>query len=286
MILNVKYNFNPEVIRMEKINYFKIMLSLTVALFICLGVNGTALGYGDGGGSDTSSSEPAPTKVTRLSEDEMREIFSSLDAESRETMTNVFSGSDLTARELMTIRQEILEASRQSAQTGASIIHGLTLTVEGLDWLGQKTQTALSFVPGVGWVTSGVLDAARGGADAYRDGKSASEILKEATIAGVSSVTINKLSPLGADETFNSARGAWNILTRGSGKHTGKAARVFIRSGIKYVAKKEGERRAGDALKEGLRSSTSQAPNRVPTPTYINSSLGYDVTPMGTRVYK
>jgi hypothetical protein len=216
----------------------------------------------------------------------MEEIFSPLDAETRQTMIDTFSGSNITARDLISIRQTILEQASQRAQTGASIMHGLTVTVEGLDWLGQQAQFVIGFVPGVGWVTSGLLDTARGAADAYRDGRSAREILQEATIAGVSSVTINRLSPLGADESFNSARAAWNVLRRGSGRYTGRAARVVVRGGVKYVVKKEAERRAGDALKDGLRSSTTQVPNRAPTPTYINSSMGYAVTPMGTRVYR
>lgn len=270
---------------MKKINYSKVILSLTAVLFLSLGANNIVLGYGDGDFAGSKAPETTK-KVTKLSDEEIKRIFSLLDAKSRETMTNVFSGSNRTARELMRIRQAILEGDMKRANAEASLINGLTVTVEFLDQAGQWSQFGLSFVPGVGWVTAGVLDTARGGVNAYRDGKSASEILKDATIAGVSSVTINKLSPLGADKTYNGAKTAWNIITKGSGKHTGKAVKIFIKNGVKFLGKKEIERRAGNVLSAGLNNSTKQAPNRAPMPTYINSSLGYDVTPMGTKVYK
>jgi hypothetical protein len=274
---------------MKKIDYSKVILLLAVVLFLFLGTGNTVLGYGDGGsgdgGSDASSSAPASTRVTPLSDDEVTEIFSILDAESRETMTNVFSGTNLTARELMSIRQTLLEQQQQSAHARSTIVHGLTLTVEGLDWAGQQTQTVLSYVPGVGWVTAGLLDAARGGANAYRDGKSAGEILKDATIAGVTSVTINKLSPLNADKTFNNARGAWNILTRGSGKHAGKAGKVFLKNGVKYLAKKEAEAQAGSALGSAIENSTKQAPHRETPPIHTLPGVTYHEMPTKVKVF-
>lgn len=272
---------------MEKANGLKVILVCSMVLFFLSGAISTALGYGGGDGNATgSSTTAAPSKITKLSDEEVKRIFSLLDATSRQTMTNVFSGSDYTARELMGIRQAILEGDRTRANAEAALINGLTVTVEFLDEAGQWSQFGLSFVPGVGWVTSGLLDTARGGVDAYRDGKSTSEILKSATIAGVSSVTINKLSPLDADKTYNTAKTAWNIVTKGSKKHTGKAVKVFVKNSVKYLAKKEAEAQAGGALSSALSNSTKRAPNRAPMPVGINSSLGYDVTPMGMKVYK
>ncbi len=270
----------------------KKALFIAAGLVMLLGTEGVVLGYG-GGGEGTGTSwgqsgtvDPATAQITQLSQEEIERIFSALDEETRERLTEALAGTDLTPRELMTIRQGFLERDMESAQMEAALIHGLTVTVEGLDEAGQWSQLGLAFVPGVGWVTSGLIDTARGGANAYRDGKDVNEILSSAAIAGVSSVTINKLSPLGADESFNSARAALNMLKSGSGKNTGKLVKVFIKGGVKFVGKKETERRAGDAMSAALASSTKQAPNRAPAPDYINSELGYDVTPMGTRVYK
>lgn len=274
---------------MKKRNCPKISILLALFFFIFSGADtiARACDGGGGGGADApGSGDQGLTQITRLSDEEVAQIFSLLDEASRQTMTNAFAGSDYTARQLMAIRQQILERESQSANAEASLIHGLTVTVEFLDEAGQWSQFGLAFVPGVGWVSGGLLDTARGGADAYRDGKDVSEIIKNAAIAGVSSVTISKLSPLGADETFNTARGAFNVLRRGSGKQTGKAARVFVKAAVKYVVKKEEEALAGSALSAGLASSTRQVPNRAPGPHYINSSLGYDVTPMGVNVYK
>ena len=273
---------------MKKNQRARIFLSMALVLVFVLGTHGPALGYGDGGDGEGSSGsrEEGSSQIKTLTEDEISEIFSSVDAQTRQNMIDTFAGTSLTPRQMMSIRQQILEQNMRSAHTEASIINVLTMTVEGLDWAGEKTQLVLSFVPGVGWVTAGALDAARGGANAYRDGKSTSEIIKAATIAGVSSVTINKLSPLDADKTFNSARAGWNILTKGSGKHAGQAGYIFVKNGVKYLGKKEGERQAGNMLSSALNSSTKQVPNRAPQPTYINSPMGFDTLPNGVRVYK
>ncbi|MCD4676961.1 MAG: hypothetical protein K8S18_13340, partial [Desulfobacula sp.] len=125
---------------MEKINYFKIILSLTVGLFLFSGASNTALGgYGGEGGEgavDTTRSKPA-TKITKLSDAEIRKIFSMLDARSRDTFSSVFSGTSRTARDLMSIRQAVLEGDMQRANAEASLINGLTITVEYLDKAGQ-----------------------------------------------------------------------------------------------------------------------------------------------------
>ena len=269
----------------------KIMMSLALISLLLLSVNTTVFAYGGGGGGGGDAGGggeiATSTTVTPLTDEQIRKIFSLLDAKSRETLSNVFSGTDKTARELMAIRQAILEREMASANAEASVMHALTVTVECLDKAGQWSQFALSFVPGVGWVTTASLDAARAGADAYRDGKDMKEILTDATIAGVTSVTINKLSPLDADKTFNSAKAAFNIATTtGSKQAQTTALKLLAKNLIKFEAKKGAEYHAGSALSSALHSATKQAPNQVAPPTYINSSLGYDTTIYGTPVYK
>ena len=268
----------------------KIMMSLTLISFLLLSVNTTVFAYGGGGGGGGDAGgggeTATSTTVTPLTDEQIRKIFSLLDAKSRETLSNVFSGTDKTARELMAIRQAILEGDMAGANAAASLMNALTVTAECLDQAGQWSQFALSFVPGVGWVTSGTLDAARAGANAYRDGKNAREILTDATIAGVTSVTINRLSPLDADKTFNSARAAFNIARTGSQKAQKTAMKLATKNLIKYGGKKGSEYLAGAGLSSALNNANKQAPNRVSPPTYINSSLGYDTTSYGAPVYK
>jgi hypothetical protein len=266
----------------------KIMMSLTLISFLLLSVNTTVFAYGGGGGGDAGGGGEIATSttITPLTDEQIKKIFSLLDAKSRETLSKAFSGTGKTARELMAIRQAILEGEMASANAAASVMNALTVTVECLDKAGQWSQFALSFVPGVGWVTTGTLDAARAGANAYRDGKDIKEILTDATIAGVTSVTINKLSPLDADKTFNSARAAFNIARTGSKKAQTTAIKLAAKNVIKFGGKKGSEYYAGAALSSALNSATKQAPNRVAPPAYINSSLGYDTTIYGTPVYK
>ena len=264
----------------------KIIMSLTLLLFLLISVNTTVFAYGGGGGGGGGGEIATTTTIAPLTDEQVKKIFSLLDAKSREALSNAFSGTDKTARELMAIRQAILEGEMASANAAASVMHGLTVTVECLDKAGQWSQFALSFVPGVGWVTSGTLDVARAGANAYRDGKNAREILTDATIAGVASVTINRLSPLDADKTFNSARAAFNIARTGSKKAQKTAIKVATKNLIRYGGKKGSEVLAGAGLSSALNSATKQAPNQVTPPTYINSSLGYDKTSYGAPVYK
>ncbi len=281
---------------MEINKCIKIIIILTLFLFLSIEVTNTAFGYGGGssggsGGSgdknENESSKPN-IQIEKLSDKEVKKIFALIGGKSGNNLSNIFSGTDLTKRELMAIRQSILEGDSTAANTEATIISGLTFTVECLDKAGQISQIGLSFVPGVGWVTAGLLDTARGGADAYRDGKSASEILSEAAIAGVSSVTINKLSPLGADKTFNNAKSAWNIATKGSGKNTVKAIKIFSTNIVKYGLKKEGESRAGNALKDTLNNAVKQSKNKVSRPTYRTTWMGpggFTVTKTGRKLY-
>ncbi len=78
-------------------------------------------------------------------------------------------------------------------------------TLEHIDGAGQKTQTVMSFVPGVGWGWSVVLDGARGGANSYRDGKTGKEIVGEIiTNAGISYVT----NRVGGGDAFTNAKSA------------------------------------------------------------------------------
>ncbi|MBN2720161.1 MAG: hypothetical protein JXR72_03560, partial [Proteobacteria bacterium] len=173
---------------MKKIVGLKNVLSMAAVLFIFLGTSGIANGYGggdgDGGGGEGSGDgSGGPQQIKKLSEEEIEKIFLGMNAKDKKALVEAFAGSDVTKETLIAIRnairesmegrQEVREGEMASAHTEASIMNGLTLIVEGADKAGQVSQFVLHFVPGVGWVTSGALDAARGGADAYRDGKDA-----------------------------------------------------------------------------------------------------------------
>jgi hypothetical protein len=283
---------------MKKMSFLNVIITFTLFIALTLGTCTGAFGYGDGGGGGGSDSggnknensdDAANVEITKLSDSEVEKIFNLIGGKEGEDLSNIFKGTDLTQRELMEIRQGILEGNMNQENFNADLMNALTITVECLDTAGQVSQFGLSFVPGVGWVAAGLLDTARGGADAYRDGKSVKEILSEAAIAGATSVTINKLSPLGADKTFNNAKSAFNMLTKGSGNYTGKAVKVFTKNITKYGLKKEVERRTGDAMKNALNNASKKTPNRVSRPSYTTPYMGpggFDVTPTGQKMYK
>jgi len=282
---------------MKKVNVLNLMILFTLFVALSLGTGTTAFGGDYGGDSSSSSSSDkeenkdggSSTQITKLSDKEVKKIFDLIGGKEGKDLSNLFSGTDLTQRELMEIRQAILEGNMDQANFNADLISGLTLTVECLDAAGQVSQLGLSFVPGVGWVAAGLLDGARDGADAYRDGKSASEILSAATIGAATSVAINKLSPLNADKTFKGAKRAWSMATKKGGKRTAQASWAFIKNVAKYTAKKETERRAGNTIKGALNNASKKTPNRVSRPSYTTNNMGtggFDVSSTGQKYWK
>ena len=263
---------------MKKSNCLKVILTLTVVLLLVFGANNTVLGYGDGGGgggggSDGSGGEAASggsasEQITKLTDEEILVLWAPMVGRHPTPSAGTY-----TTRELMALRQRILQDEQRAWQLEAAIDRGLCATVEGFDWLGQQAQFVLAFVPGVGWVTSIGLGAARGGANAYRDGKSEGEVLANTLAAGAASGIIKKLSPLGADKALKTATGAWRTLVNTSSKRAaGRAIDVFQNNGIKYVAIKGVEREAkaalGGALSSLASNSTKQVPHKETPPVY------------------
>ncbi|MCD4719784.1 MAG: hypothetical protein K8S13_07970 [Desulfobacula sp.] len=274
---------------MRKDKKTKVILLAILILFLSVSIASSVFAYGGSDGParpEDSDSYVAPQKPTKLTDKEIKKIFSLLGTKSGKTMSETFSGTSRTARQLMSIRQAILEGDMQRANAEASLIHGLTVTVEFLDEAGQWSELGLSFVPGVGWAAQGALAAARGGADAYKKEKKFNfEVLKGATIKAVSSVVVNKLSPLGADMHFNNAKAAVKIATKGIGKHGGKAVEIFVKNAVKYGVKKETERRAGNALEDVLKNAAKKTPNRAPRPVYMGPGRVH-ITPSGQKLYE
>lgn len=188
----------------------------------------------------------------------------------------------------MALRQRILEDLQRAEQMESAIDRGLCATVEGIDELGQKVQFVLAFVPGVGWVTSIGLGAARGGANSYRDGKGTEEIVTNTLAAGAASGIIKKLSPLGADKALKTATGAWSTLVRATKESTARRALgVFEENGIKYVAIKGVEREAKGALSGAISSLVSNSTKQVPhkeTPPVLSRPTVIQKTPPGTTI--
>ena len=145
-------------------------------------------------------------------------------------------------------------------------------TLEILDKMGEISQTGLSFVPGVGWVTSATLSAARGGANAYRDGLGTKGIVKGVVISATSSAIVGKFSPLNADKAFNTARAGINVArntvsTQVRNKALTVAAKAMARFGLKKKLEGEVEGQLGKTM-EALADYAS-APNVAQQPSYV-----------------
>ena len=116
-----------------------------------------------------------------------------------------------------------------------------------------------SFVPGVGWVTAASLGAARGAANAYKDGKSGAEIATSAFTSGAASALVGKFSPGNADAAFSTARGAANLARNAaSAKVRERAKRVAVKAAGRFAATKAaeygGEKAVGAAINSAAKN--------------------------------
>jgi hypothetical protein len=275
-------------VEVKKMKNSKKALLFAAGLFMLLGTEGIVMGYG-GGGEGTGTSwgqsgtvDPATAQISQTTDVDLEGLFPP-GAIAGGTMT--IDGPPMTEEEFREMFQSFLEQEKVDAERAAAIMNGLTLTAEGLDLAGQWSQFGLSFVPGVGWVTSGALDAARGGAEAYKKGNDIKGILKATVIDGVVSVTISKLSPLDADKSFNNAKSAFAVLTKGSGTQSPKAAKIAATNLGKFLGKKETEREVGGALSEVLKDD-KQVPNKATPPISSLPGVTYKENPMtGVKTY-
>ena len=239
---------------------------------------GGGAGGGGGGGGAVSQSQA----IQPLSRQEIENVFSrickspGLSSQTVETMVRVFEGKKVSRLELMKIRQKLLESQRSAANNWASLVSGTTTLVKTVDNVGYYTQVALSFVPGVGWVTVATLSAARSGADTYKQGGDAGQIAKSMAIDGTVSV-IMKGSPIGNKGTKSLQRAGQAY--RGSQRVVSKTVKkALVKAGDGHLAKgltlKTIDKYVGEGVKSGLTATTNAVQNSVSSPTYQSSSGG------------
>ncbi|EGB15929.1 hypothetical protein DND132_2726 [Pseudodesulfovibrio mercurii] len=231
-----------------------------------------ALASAYGGGGDVGGPPSSSTNIEPWTQSELQEIFSSTSAQQRDTLVQAFSGSTITKRDLLTIRQVFLEHNSAAANNEAAMLDACVKTLEVLDKMGEITQEGLSFVPGVGWVTAATLSAARGGANAYRDGLGTKDIVKGVVISAGASTLVGRFSPLNADQAFNTARAGINVARSTVSQQVKTRAvalvkRAFARFGIKKTADYATEKGIGKAM-ETLADYVG-APNMAQQPNYV-----------------
>jgi len=238
--------------------------------------------YGGGGGSDSgggggtigsSGSMGGVKSIDPWSPAELGSIFHSLTPEQKDTMVETFQGSTINKRDLLTIRQVFLEQNSAAANRDAEVMDALVKTLEVLDLAGQYAEAGLSWVPGVGWVTSGALAGARAGANAYAEGKDASEIAGAALTSGAAAALVGRFSPGNADSAFNNARAGFNIARNATNKYVQKrAAQIAAKRGAQYLGTKyventvqTGLTNLGNAPAQGAQNGPSTAVQEVAT---------------------
>nr|WP_321260687.1 hypothetical protein [uncultured Pseudodesulfovibrio sp.] len=228
-----------------------------------------ASAYGGGGGD--VGGPPKDLKIDPWKPSELVDIFGNLNPSQQDTLITAFTGSTITKRDLLTIRQVFLEQNSNAANNEAAMLDACVKTLEILDKLGEYSQEGLSFVPGVGWVTAAALGAARGGANAYRDGKAPGDIVKGIVIGGGASGLVGKFSPMNADKAFSTARAGINLARNAITKKVRKRATVVaVKAIARYGAKKGvdygAEKGIGKAMEQA--ANILGAENRASVPDY------------------
>lgn len=224
---------------------------------------GEFMGGGSGGGPVQDPWTPS----------ELNQIFGGLTPNQRSDLVKSFSGSTVDKRSLLEVRQVFNRQNMRSAQNEAKVLDAMVTVLEVLDKSGQLAQDGLSFVPGVGWVTSATLGAARSGADAYKSGASGKEIAIKALSGGAAAGIMGKFS--GADQALRNVRRASGLAVGAMNKTVRSRARTLMaKAATRFLAKKQRDRMVEGGIKsvteEGLRAAvnTRTMPNRASIPSY------------------
>jgi len=250
----------------------------------------TAWSYGGGGGSDVGGGIGgigSTSPLTPWSKADLNAMLKNVTPDQRSIMVKAFSGSTISRRELLGLRQTFLEINSSNANVSAQMLDMIVKTLEVMDTVGEYTQEGLSFVPGVGWVTAAALGTARGAANAYRDGKSGSEIATAALTNGAASALVGRFSPGNANAAFSTARGATNLARNAaSAAVRERAAQVAARAAGRYVGTKAAEYGTEKVLGATLNAlaqdvgvkNRAAAPRYTPTTKYNLAEPNYSGT--------
>lgn len=241
--------------------------------------------YGGGGSEGTGGFNNMVAKRDPWKPSELAGIFGSLKPAEQDTLITAFTGSTINKRDLLSVRQVFLERESDKLNRDADMLDAMVKALEVLDKTGQYAQDGLSFVPGVGWVTAAALGAARGGANAYRDGKSGATIAKEIVIGGGASGLVGKFSPLNADKAFSTARAGINVARNAiSQQIKNKALKIAAKNAAVFTGKKGIEFMGEKAIAAGMQKiadragakNFAQVPSYTPTPGFAPGTPSID----------
>lgn len=249
----------------------RTMMAWALALGLLL-TPALAWAYGGGGGGGGGDVGGAADNIEPWTPAELSSIFQSTSPSQQNTLVEAFTGSTISKRDLLTIRQVFLEKNSAAANNEAAMLDACVKTLEILDKMGELSQTGLSFVPGVGWVTSASLSAVRGGANAYRDGLGTKGIVKGVVISATSSVMMSHFSPLNADKAFNTAKAGINIArnTVNSQVRT-RALAIATKAMARYGLTKQVEGEIEGQLGKSMEALADYmgAPNVAQQPSFV-----------------
>lgn len=237
-------------------------------------------GGGGAGGGDGSAGQAGA--IQPLTSQQIENIFGrvgkgpGLSSQAVETAIKTFQGKKVDPKLLLRIRQRMLEIEKRDAHFWSSFWGGAVVVVETTDTVGGWSQFALSFVPGVGWVTNAGLSLARSGANAYKKGGDAGQIAKAMTVDGVTSLIFkgNSLSKTGKTCLSRSAR-----VFKASTQQTSKTVeKMLVKQSKSHLIKAAANLGLYKGLKKGTKAvvgkTATMIQNNIPSPTYSSSSSG------------
>ena len=173
---------------MEKTGCMKIILSMTLILFLFMSVNNSAFGCGGGGksGGKSGRGDTPTTTIQEFKRAELEEFFKGISSKDlRELIIKKQLNKERTLAQLNLIRELFLSAEKFRHESDAAIWKSYEDIAVLLDKTGQNAELVLAFATaGTSTIVTGtVFGAGRKGIDAYTKDKSVGEIIQAVAVA-------------------------------------------------------------------------------------------------------
>lgn len=169
---------------MEKTGCMKIILSMTLILFLFMSVNNSA--FGCGGGGKGGRGDTPTTTIQRFERSDLERIFGGISSDDlRKLIINKQLGKERTLAQLNLINELFLSAESFRHESDAAIWKSYEDIAVLLDKTGQNAELVLAFATaGTSTIVTGtVFGAGRKGIDAYTKDKSVGEIIQAVAVA-------------------------------------------------------------------------------------------------------
>jgi hypothetical protein len=176
---------------MEKTTCMKIILPMTLILFLFMSVNNSAFGCGGGGGGGGKGGakggrgDAPTTTIQKFTRAQLEDFFKGLPEDVRELIISKQEGKDRTLAQLNLIRGIFFEAEKFRHESDAAIWQSYEDLAVLLDKTGQNAELVLTFVTGgtSTIVTRTLFGTVRKGVDEYSKGKSVGDIIQAMAVA-------------------------------------------------------------------------------------------------------